>query len=85
MKMIHVLRKPFSKSTVAANTLEHGTGGLNIDTSRLDGARWPANTVLRHLDECAEFCVESCPVSKLDSQQEGARAFFLRIGEKRVE
>lgn len=85
MKMIHVLRKPLSKSTVAANTLEHGTGGLNIDASRIDGARWPANTVLRHLDGCVESCMESCPVSKLDSQHEGARAFFLHIGEKRVE
>ena len=35
MRMIHVLRKPLSESTVAANTLRHGTGGLNIDASRI--------------------------------------------------
>ena len=35
MKMIHVLRKPLSEGTVAANTLKHGAGGLNIDASRV--------------------------------------------------
>ena len=35
MRIIHVLRKPLSESTVAANTLKHGTGGLNIDASRI--------------------------------------------------
>jgi hypothetical protein len=35
MKIIHVLRKPLSESTVAANTLKHGTGGLNIDATRV--------------------------------------------------
>lgn len=35
MRIIHVLRKPLSEGTVAANTLKHGTGGLNIDASRI--------------------------------------------------
>ena len=35
MRMIHVLRKPLSEGTVAANTLKHGTGGLNIDEARI--------------------------------------------------
>jgi hypothetical protein len=35
MKVIHVLRKPCSESTVAANVVRHGTGGLNIDASRI--------------------------------------------------
>ena len=35
MKSIHVLRKPCSESTVAANVLRHGTGGLNIGESRI--------------------------------------------------
>ena len=35
MRIIHVLRKPCSESTVAANTLKHGTGGINIDASRV--------------------------------------------------
>ena len=35
MKAIHVLRKPCSESTVAANVLAHGTGALNIDGCRI--------------------------------------------------
>ena len=35
MKVIHLLRKPLSESTVASNTLKHGVGGLNIGESRL--------------------------------------------------
>jgi len=35
MRSIHLLRKPLSESTVAANTLLHGAGGLNIDESRI--------------------------------------------------
>ena len=34
-RMIHVLRKPLSEGTVASNVLKHGTGGLNIDASRI--------------------------------------------------
>ena len=33
--MVHLLRKPLSEGTVAANTLKHGCGGLNIDGSRI--------------------------------------------------
>src|SRR5699024_1480981 len=35
-------RKPF-KGTVAANVLEHGTGALNIDASRIEGEPTPVN------------------------------------------
>jgi site-specific DNA-methyltransferase (adenine-specific) len=35
MKVIHLLRKPLSEGTVAANVLRHGTGALNIDASRV--------------------------------------------------
>ena len=35
MRVLHVLRKPLSEGTVASNTLKHGTGGLNIDASRI--------------------------------------------------
>ncbi len=37
MKVIHVLRKPVSEGSVAQNVLKHGTGALNIDTSRISG------------------------------------------------
>lgn len=32
---ILLLRKPLSENTIAANVLKHGTGGLNIDASRV--------------------------------------------------
>lgn len=35
VKVIHLLRKPLSEGTVAANVLAHGTGALNIDASRI--------------------------------------------------
>ena len=35
MRVVHVLRKPLSEGTVAANVLKHGTGGLNIDATRV--------------------------------------------------
>ena len=35
MKVIHVLRKPCSESTVAANVLRYGAGALNIDATRI--------------------------------------------------
>ena len=35
MKSIHVLRKPCSEPTVAANVLRHGTGALNVDVCRV--------------------------------------------------
>ena len=38
MKVIHLLRKPCSEGTVAANVLRHGTGALNIDGTRVEGA-----------------------------------------------
>lgn len=35
MKVIHLLRKPCSEGTVAANVLKFGTGALNIDATRI--------------------------------------------------
>ncbi len=34
MRLVHLLRKPFSEGTVSANALKHGVGGLKIDASR---------------------------------------------------
>jgi len=44
MRVIHVLRKPLSEGTVAANVLKHGCGGLNIDASRIAGEPWTWGT-----------------------------------------
>ena len=43
VRIIHVLRKPLSEGTVAANTLKHGCGGLNIDASRIGTEPVPIN------------------------------------------
>lgn len=53
MELITLARKPF-KGTVAANVLEHGTGGINIDACRIHSGpssgsmskgRFPANVI----------------------------------------
>lgn len=49
LEPITVARKPFA-GTVAENVLEHGTGALNIDGSRV-GTRWPANLIHDGSDE----------------------------------
>lgn len=43
-------RKPLD-GTYANNVLKHGVGALNIDGTRGDGDRWPANVVTTDLDE----------------------------------
>jgi site-specific DNA-methyltransferase (adenine-specific) len=35
-----------------------------------DAGRWPANFALSHCDDCADTCVEDCPVRLLDEQGE---------------
>lgn len=35
MKVAHLVRKPLSEGSVAKNVLVHGTGGVNIDKSRI--------------------------------------------------
>lgn len=35
MIVVTVARRPLGKKTVAANVLEHGTGAMNIDASRI--------------------------------------------------
>ena len=51
MKTIHVLRKPCSEGTVAANVLKFGTGALNIDGCRVGaGSDVPAVHATRRSD-----------------------------------
>ena len=35
IRVVHLARKPLSEGSVAKNVLKHGTGGLNIDESRI--------------------------------------------------
>lgn len=51
MRTIHVLRKPCSEPTVAANVLRYGTGAINVDGCRvkaLDG--YVENTVTQGIN-----------------------------------
>jgi DNA modification methylase len=41
---ICMARKPLSEKTVAENCLKYGTGGINIDESRVSGIHWKAHT-----------------------------------------
>lgn len=45
MRVIHVLRKPLGKASVAENVLEHGCGALNIDACRVSSSRPPPRSV----------------------------------------
>lgn len=49
---IVVARKPLSEKTVAKNVLKHGTGGINIDGTRVDsrGETWGGNENNAHGD-----------------------------------
>ena len=51
MKVIHVLRRPLSEKTVAANTLWHGCGGLNINASRVAA---PGEEITTHTQKTGE-------------------------------
>jgi DNA modification methylase len=59
---IVVARKPLI-GTVAANVLEHGTGAINIEASRIGGkeGRWPANIILD--EEAGQMLDEQSGVS----------------------
>lgn len=35
MRVVHVLRKPVSEASVSANVVEHGTGGIHINATRI--------------------------------------------------
>jgi site-specific DNA-methyltransferase (adenine-specific) len=64
---IIVAQKPV-EGTYAANLLEHGVGGLNIDGCKTSDGRWPKNIIYGHSAECAEECAPGCPVATLDEQ-----------------
>lgn len=71
-----LVRKPLSEKTVAANVLKYGTGGINIDASRILSnttnaiaqGRFPSNLVLSHNEDCEDQCTEGCAVAELDRQ-----------------
>ena len=58
---IVMARKPLSEKTVAKNVLEWGTGGINIDGTRIGGidgsGRFPSNVMFSHDEECVQVGV----------------------------
>ena len=45
MRVIHLARRPLSENSVSANVLEHGTGALNINATRIAS---PGETIENH-------------------------------------
>jgi hypothetical protein len=43
-RLILLARKPLGEKSVAENVLKHGTGGLNIDNTRIAGPSWKWGT-----------------------------------------
>jgi len=57
--VIHLARKPLSESSVAANVLEHETGGINIDGSRIAA---PGEVVQTHARSPEASIKENRPI-----------------------
>ncbi len=59
-----------------AGRTRHGGGIVGNGSSfempdshgEMPAGRWPANIVLTHSPDCAEACVEGCPVAEMDAQ-----------------
>lgn len=69
-------RKPL-QGRIEDNILRHGTGGLNIEASKVEGKSWPMNTVFSHHPECTPGkCGIWCPVEGLRIQHPEADNFF---------
>jgi site-specific DNA-methyltransferase (adenine-specific) len=73
---IVMARKPLSEKTVAENVLRWGTGGLNIDESRIEGLRWPANIMFD--EEAGQVLDQQSGISGTGNKKIGKdrRAFF---------
>jgi DNA modification methylase len=98
---ILLARAPLDRSakTLVGNLARHGTGALNIDATRLAGARdrhpetgqpagrWPANVVLSHSADCGAICSPGCAVAALDRAHPHERPsrFFYAAKASRTE
>lgn len=77
---ILLARKPLGGRTI--DNLElHGTGALNIDTTRIGEARyWPSHVALSHAAGCTnERCASDCPVGVVNAARPDlppSRLFF---------
>ena len=73
---ILMARKTLSEKNVAQNVLKWGTGGLDIDGSKVgtESNRYPSNVMLSHAEECDSWCVEGCPV---EQTRDASKFFFV--------
>lgn len=72
LEPIIVGRKPISEKNVSLNVVKWGTGGINIDESRIGietgTGRFPANLIFTHGEDCVEVGVveESYAINKTE-------------------
>jgi len=71
---IVMARKPI-EVTVAETIIKYGTGGVNIDATRV-GDRYTANTILTHNYDCTALCTDGCPVAIMDETNEASKFFY---------
>lgn len=87
---IVLARRSFTGS-VADTVAQHGTGALNVAAASVmtaGQARWPANVVLSHTDDCAsDICEADCAVALLDREaaagQQPSRFFYTAKASRR--
>jgi site-specific DNA-methyltransferase (adenine-specific) len=82
-EMIVVARKPLD-GTVAHNILKWGTGGLNIDASRVGNGRWPANVLFDEV-AAAELNRQTASPAAGSGASSGASRFFYCAKPSRAE
>jgi site-specific DNA-methyltransferase (adenine-specific) len=72
-------RKPLSEKTIVNNILEHGTGGINIDESRIKAGenqgRFPANLILSHKPGCKQVGTKEGKGYTINRFTDGAKPF----------
>lgn len=59
LEPITVARKPVAEKSIAENVLKYGTGAINIDESRVETGRFPANLIHDGSDEVVDLFPES--------------------------
>ena len=62
---------------------ENQTGYELIPAPEPPAGRWPANFALSHSDDCADTCVEDCPVRLLDGQSGELQSGKMKAGTTR--
>jgi DNA modification methylase len=67
------------------NGWQHVNRGGNFDettAASMAAGRWPANLVFTHAADCADVCVDGCPVAELDTQSGVRTSGLMKAGTK---